>query len=209
MAIPIPVTSIAFTILIILDQGDKSRYPRKKGSPPALTGDCMKSLVRIILLLITSLLFISARSYAAQCKVTYVFDGDTLLCRLSDISIKVRLAGIDAPETSNNKTGTGQRFGQQAKKYLAKKVLNRVVFIKRYGLDTYNRILGELFIDSKNVNLEMIQMGLAEVYKGELPEGFGLHPFIAAEKEAKEKLKGIWSLGDRYISPSRWRRETQ
>jgi endonuclease YncB( thermonuclease family) len=55
----------------------------------------------------------------------------------------------------------------------------------------------------------MIRMGLAEVYKGELPEGFDPAPFIAAEKEAKEKLKGIWSLGDRYVSPSKWRRETQ
>jgi len=118
------------------------------------------------------------------------------------------MVGIDAPETSNNKTATGQRFGQQAKKYLSKKVLNRAVVIKGYGLDTYNRILGELFIDDKNVNLEMIQMGLAEVYKGELPEGFNLHPFIAAEKEAKEKMKGIWSLGDRYVSPSKWRKET-
>ena len=169
----------------------------------------MKSLFMLILLLITPLLLISIRSYAAQCKVTYVFDGDTLVCRLSDISIKVRLAGIDAPETSNNKTGIGQRFGQQAKKYLAKKVLNRVVVIKGYGLDAYNRVLGEVFMDNKNVNLEMIQIGLAEVYKGELPEGFDLHTFITAEKEAKEKLKGIWSLGDRYVSPSKWRRETQ
>jgi micrococcal nuclease len=169
----------------------------------------MKSLFGLILLLVTSLLLISTRSSAAQCKVTYVFDGDTLLCRLSDISIKIRLVGIDAPETSNNKAGTGQRFGQQAKKYLAKRVLNRSVVIKGYGLDTYNRILGELFINNKNVNLEMIRMGLADVYKGELPEGFDPVPFIAAEKEAKEKLKGIWSLGDRYVSPSKWRRGTQ
>jgi hypothetical protein len=42
-----------------------------------------------------------------------------------------------------------------------------------------------------------------------LPEGFDPLLFIAAEKEAKEKLKGVWSLGDRYVSPSKWRRETQ
>jgi micrococcal nuclease len=189
--------------------GIKADILAKKDLPPVLTGGHMKGLFRLILLLVTSLLLISTRSSAAQCRVTYVFDGDTLLCRLSDISIKIRLVGIDAPETSNNKTGTGQRFGQQAKKYLAKKVLNRPVVIKGYGLDTYNRILGELFINNKNVNLEMIQMGLAEVYKGELPEGFDPHLFIAAEKEAKEKLKGVWSLGDRYVSPSKWRRETQ
>jgi micrococcal nuclease len=173
-----------------------------------MTEKSMRRTIKAIYFLIPFLL-ISPSVIAFQCKVTRVFDGDTLLCRLGHDSIKVRLAGIDAPETSNKNRKAGQPYSQQAKKHLAKQVLNEVVDIKGYGLDTYNRILGELFIDGKSVNLELIQLGLAEVYKGELPKNLDSGPFIAAEKKAKGSLKGMWSLGDKYVSPREWRKETQ
>ena len=70
----------------------------------------------------------------------------------------------------------------------------------------YNRILGVIILEGKNINLEMIRAGLAEVYRGEPPKGFDLKPFIQAETEAKETQKGMWSLGNKYISPKEWRK---
>jgi micrococcal nuclease len=61
----------------------------------------------------------------------------------------------------------------------------------------------------KNVNLEMVRAGLAEVYRGPPAKGLNLEPYWKAEKEAREAGREMWSLGDKYISPREWRRNTQ
>lgn len=156
---------------------------------------------------IIALILIPIPVSATDCKVTRVYDGDTVLCKQDSVSIKVRLVGIDAPETSKKKRDPGQPYSQQASKYLAGLVLNNSVKINEYGLDKYNRTLAELFIEGKNINIEMIKQGLAEVYRGKPPKGFNIEPYNTAEDQAKKSLKGMWSLGDKYISPGEWRRK--
>jgi len=46
---------------------------------------------------------------------------------------------------------------------------------------------------------------LAEVYRGQAPKGFDTGPYWKAESEAMEARLGMWSLGDKYISPRKWR----
>jgi endonuclease YncB( thermonuclease family) len=166
----------------------------------------MKKISRAIPCLITLLLILPAISLADQFKVTRVYDGDTIEAEGCDIEIKVRLVGIDAPETSKGKREPSQPYSQQAKKYLVGLVLNKFVEVKGYGLDRYNRILGVISLEDKNINVEMIKVGLAEVYRGKPPPGLELAPFWRAEKEAKAAKRGMWSLGEEYISPQGWRR---
>jgi endonuclease YncB( thermonuclease family) len=52
----------------------------------------------------------------------------------------------------------------------------------------------------------MVKAGLAEVYRGRPPEGFDITLYLEAEKQAREAKKAMWSLGDEYISPGKWRR---
>ncbi len=160
----------------------------------------------VFALLIIFLLTFPTLSLAGQFKVTRVYDGDTIKAEGCDIEINVRLVGIDAPETSKKKGQPGQPYSQQAKKYLASLVLNKTVDIKGYGLDRYNRILGVIYLDNQNVNLEMVKAGLAEVYRGKPPKGFDTVPYLEAEKRAREAKTGMWSLGDKYISPKDWRK---
>ena len=94
-------------------------------------------------------------SFAGQFKVVRVYDGDTVKAVGHDIEIKVRLVGIDAPETSKNKRDPGQPFSEKAPKYLTGMVLDKIVEIKGYGLGPYNRILGVVYVDGKNVNPEI------------------------------------------------------
>jgi len=114
--------------------------------------------------------------------------------------------GIDAPEISQNKGQPSQPYSQKSKKYLAGLILNKTVEVKGYGLDRYHRILGVIFFDGKNINLEMIRVGLAEVYRGKPPHGLDMEPFQKAEIQAKQANNGIWSLGDKYVSPREWRK---
>jgi endonuclease YncB( thermonuclease family) len=63
----------------------------------------MKRTLKIIPFLITLILVLITFSFAGQFKVTRVYDGDTIKAEGHDITIKVRLVGIDAPETSKKK----------------------------------------------------------------------------------------------------------
>ena len=145
-------------------------------------------------------------SSAGLFKVVRVYDGDTVKAVGHDIEIKVRLVGIDAPETSKGKRKAGQPFGRKAEKYLAQLVLNKVVDIRGYGSDRYGRILAEIYIEEKNINLEMVKTGYAEVYNGSPPRGLYMKDYRTAEDWARSSGQGIWSQGDNYISPALWRK---
>jgi len=88
-------------------------------------------------------------------------------------------------------------------------VLNKNVEIKEYGHDRHVRTLGVVFLDGKNINLEMVNAGLAEVYRGDLARGLDMVPYWKAEEKAKAAKRGMWTQGDKYISPREWRRTHQ
>ena len=162
--------------------------------------------LKIINLLVACLIIFPASAISGQFKVVRVYDGDTFKAVGHDIEIKVRLVGIDTPETSKKKLQPGQPYSVKAKEFLAGLVLYKTSDIKGYGLDRYGRILGVVFVEGKNVNLELVKSGLAEVYRGKPPKGFDLKPYLQAEAEAKKAGRGMWSLRDKYVSPKEWRK---
>jgi endonuclease YncB( thermonuclease family) len=61
-------------------------------------------------------------------------------------------------------------------------------------------------MDGTDMNLEMLKMGFAEVYRGKHVKGFDPTPYIAAHEEAADKKRGMWVQGMEYVSPRDWRR---
>lgn len=167
----------------------------------------MKKSIKIIIVLITCLLSLPILSFAGQFKVTKVYDGDTIMVEGHDIVIYVLLAGIDAPEIASRKQAKDQPYGQEAKRHLESAILNKTVEIKGYGIGPYpyNHLIGEIFLINKNINIEMIKEGLAEVWREKPPDGFAIAPYLEAETEAKKAGRGMWSLGEKYMSPRDWR----
>jgi len=163
-----------------------------------------RMLMAISILL--SYLLISLPSIAGELRVVRVSDGDTIKAASDHLEIIVRLVGIDAPEKSRKKGEPGQPYSRKATKYLASLVLNKNITIKEYGTDRYKRILGVVFVNGKNANLEMVRAGLAEVYRGPQPRYFNVKIYQDAEAEAQKAKRNMWSLGDKYISPGEWRR---
>ena len=106
----------------------------------------MKKSIKTISILIALLLALSTPLLAGQFKVTRVYDGDTIMVQGHDIIIYVLLAGIDAPEIGSRKQRRHQPYGQEAKRYLEKQILNKVVDIKGYGIGPYpyNHLIGEI-----------------------------------------------------------------
>lgn len=74
-------------------------------------------------------------------------------------------------------------------------------------MDRYGRVLGVIAVGGKNVNLEMVNAGYAEVYRGNPPHGFDQSAYLKAEQEAKEGKRGMWTQGGWYVSPMVWRRD--
>ena len=52
----------------------------------------------------------------------------------------------------------------------------------------------------------MVKAGLAEVYRGTPAQGQDVGPYWRAEEDAKRVGRGMWVLGDKYVSPREWRR---
>ena len=89
-----------------------------------------------------------------------VLDGDTVDI-VSDGEhelFRVRLWGIDAPETS-------QPYGLAARRALADVILGKDVQVRILSVDLYGRCVGEVFQNSQNVNEYMLRQGLAWYYE--------------------------------------------
>ena len=138
--------------------------------------------------------------------VIRIFDGDTIRVRGAGLEFKVRLVGIDAPEMGR-KGQPGQPFSQRAKQAISQLIYKKEVELKQYGEGGYNRILAEVFSDGQNVNLKMIRAGLAEVYQGKPAPGLNVAVYRKEQDIARKKNSGMWSLGDKYLSPRKWRKE--
>ena len=131
---------------------------------------------------------------------TKISDGDTIhVTTPEQTKLRVRLYGIDAPETpkSNQHTGhvniPGQPYGDESKKALDGKIMGKQIRLDIIDIDQYKRMVGMIWIGNRNINLEMIQEGYAEVYYIYLKEPYK-RQFLQAQREAKSAKIGIWSL---------------
>lgn len=123
-------------------------------------------------------------------------DGDTLTIRLGDTDEKVRLIGIDTPETK--KPGTPvECFGKEASAHIQELLpLGTAVRVERdaEARDRYGRLLAYVYRQSDGlfVNLAMVRDG----YAGQLtipPNVAHADEFTSAAREAREANRGLWS----------------
>lgn len=122
-------------------------------------------------------------------RVVYVCDGDTLIVRGWIRRFRVRLAGLDAPEED-------QPRGKESRELLESLVADRSVMLSVIDKDHWGRYVCLVMCRGVNVNLEMIRLGEAWAYKQYF---YNLTPqerraFSFAEKEARAKRRGLWSM---------------
>ena len=89
--------------------------------------------------------------------VERVADGDTLtVITANHTKLRIRMFGIDAPETPKGNKFPGQPYGTEAEAYLKKLVEGKRVTVEIYEVDRYKRLLSTIFLDGKDINLAMI-----------------------------------------------------
>ena len=141
-------------------------------------------------------------------KVLFCHDGDTCKVEIGGVSFNVRLADIDAPELSKRKGVSHQPFGRESAEKINELVQGKEVTLNQISTDMYNRpIVKMINSEGIDINLKMIQLGLAELYRGSRKNTPKDPSYTQAEKKAKKEKLGIWSLPQStYMSPYDYRR---
>jgi micrococcal nuclease len=130
--------------------------------------------------------------------VTYVSDGDTIHV-VDDFGtkLKVRLYGIDAPETPkiNGRTGVvskpGQPYGEEAEKALKEKIQAQRVRLDIMGFDRYRRAIAVVWLGDRDINRELVAEGHAWAYRQYLDRPYA-GGYIEAERQARSQKLGLW-----------------
>jgi len=126
-------------------------------------------------------------------RVARVVDGDTLLL---DSGARVRLQGIDTPETVRPDHPV-EPWGPEATQFVEQ-------FVQRAGyqveltfsaerLDQYGRYLAFVWHDDLLLNEELVRAGLAEARLGYRYSGIMKRRLAAAQEQAQAQGRGIWS----------------
>ncbi|GFO63642.1 thermonuclease family protein [Geomonas paludis] len=134
--------------------------------------------------------------------VSKVSDGDTVQVQDTlGTKVKVRLYGIDAPETEkrNRKTGRvskpGQPFGEEAFQALKGKIGGQRVTVEVRDIDRYRRAVSLVRLGKRDINQEMVREGFAWAYRQYLDRPYASE-YIQAEEEARRERRGLWRLGN-------------
>lgn len=127
--------------------------------------------------------------------VKKVIDGDTFWINDgSEKGKKVRLIGIDAPESRNSGRKKIGYFGKESKQYLTNRLKGKKVkLIKDVSeVDRYRRVLAYVYLeDGTFINAELVREGYATAYTYP-PDVKYANLFVQLQKEARKKKKGLW-----------------
>ena len=110
-------------------------------------------------------------------EVLKVYDGDSILAKINNNIFRIRLIDIDCFEgaTSDRAKWQAKKFkktveeivagGNIAKNILEEKLKNKEVYFSFQGIDKYNRALGYLYVENKNINNQMAQTKYCTYWK--------------------------------------------
>lgn len=128
-------------------------------------------------------------------KVTRVVDGDTFwIDNDTDEGQKIRMIGIDAPESRNVFKKVKAHYGDQSKAYLEKLLTGKKVRLE-YDIirkDKYGRTLAYVYLeDGRLLNALLIQKGYAQVLTVP-PNVKHAEHLNRLQQQARNKRRGLW-----------------
>ena len=128
--------------------------------------------------------------------VVKVIDGDTIDVEKDGLKERIRLVGIDTPE-SVSPFEPIECYGVEASEYTKSLVLGKKVQLlvdqKQGDEDQYARKLRYVFLeDQSHVNYQLVEQGFAHAYKKVSSDYTTL--FLQAEKEARNAQRGGWGV---------------
>ena len=126
-----------------------------------------------------------------------VVDGDTI----KRGKIKIRLHGIDAPESKQTCKTRKQKIypcGYKSTAFLKSLIKNKDVICYGKNKDRYGRLIAVCFSENLNLNSTMVKEGWAIAYR------YYSKDYVKDEETARKLKKGIWQ--GTFIEPYSWRK---
>jgi len=140
-------------------------------------------------------LFDYSLSFAGQYQVLRIVDGDTIVVDYQGKHEKVRLLCVNTPESVHPDKKQNIPMGKIASRYTQKKVTGEYVDLE-FEIDrlrgNYGRLLAYVFVDGKNLNLDLVRQGLSPYYTKYGKSQKYDAEFRAAEKQARKEKLNIW-----------------
>jgi micrococcal nuclease len=127
--------------------------------------------------------------------VTRIVDGDTFwIDDGSAKGLKIRLIGVDAPESRNSGKKLKGHYGNEATGYLTKLISGKKVRLE-YDvghLDRYGRTLAYAYLENGTfINADLIKNGYATVMTVP-PNVKYAETFLDLARKARKQEKGLW-----------------
>ncbi len=128
-------------------------------------------------------------------RVVEFFDGDTIAVDMNGVSEKIRLIGVDTPETHDPRKSV-QCYGKQASEFTKNLIGNNPVRLEadptNQNRDRYNRLLRYAYLPNGTlVNSELIKQGYGFAYTSFPFQK--LEEFRELQRQAQEQNRGLWS----------------
>ncbi len=136
-------------------------------------------------------------------KIAKIHDGDTLHVIDEDgAKHKIRMAYIDAPEIN-------QAYGTRSRDNLIDAADGKKMKVRVFETDRYQREVAQVSVGTTDLNLMQLRDGAAwhyDSYAKKQQSKTAYTDYAAAQKQAKQKRKGLWS-GKNPQAPWDFRRE--
>ena len=129
--------------------------------------------------------------------VSKIADGDTFYVAREGKKVKVRLIGVDTPESvapaESGKENTEE--GKKAAEYLSKLILSKNVYLE-FDLDTYDqygRLLAYVYLSDQETMVQevLLSEGYAQVMTIQPNVKYADH-FLELQQKARAEGKGFW-----------------
>lgn len=127
--------------------------------------------------------------------IVRVVDGDTVLVNTGGEEVKVRLIGVNTPETVDPNSPV-EAYGKEASDFTKARLTEGLSVELEYDvqqLDQYGRHLAYLWVDGEMFNATLVREGYAQVATYP-PNVRYQEVFINEEANAREENKGLWQL---------------
>ena len=137
-----------------------------------------------------------------QATVTRVVDGDTLVVKVDGQSRRVRMLGVDTPETVHPNKEV-QAYGPEASAFTKKELSGRTVWLEYdvAPLDRYQRHLAYIWTEKPESGEAAIRRGMfnARLLLGGYAKVMTIQPnsryadlFVRFQEEARKARRGLW-----------------
>ena len=141
----------------------------------------LASSLLLLLLWVSPLQLHSQAGEVFSGEVVGVTDGDTVRVMRDRTPVRVRLDGIDAPETR-------QPFFQRAKQLTSRFVFGKVARVEVRDVDQYGRLVARVYVDELDLSLALVEQGLAWHFTRYSDD----QTLAEAERAARAAGVGLW-----------------